>query len=78
MASCKLSHTHTHTHIEDGLPSCSKAAEWDVQAGVTEREAETLAPAWGDTFHLCVAEPDQVLKIFLADDSSSGNQIFIS
>ncbi|KAK9843062.1 hypothetical protein WJX74_006435 [Apatococcus lobatus] len=54
------------------LTSHCKAAEWDVQAGVTERETETLAPAWGDTFHLCVAEPCQVLKVFLADDNCSG------
>lgn len=56
----------------EGCCPCSKAAEWDVQAGVTERETETLAPAWGDTFHLCLAEPSQVLKVFLADDGITG------
>ena len=51
---------------------CSKAADWDVQAGFTEAQTETLAPAWGDTFHLCVAEASQSLKVYLADDSLLG------
>ncbi len=62
-----LHHKLTFVNVD-----CSKAADWDVQAGFTEAQTETLAPAWGDTFHLCVAEASQILKVYLTDDCLSG------
>ncbi|KAK9865054.1 hypothetical protein WJX84_012217 [Apatococcus fuscideae] len=54
------------------LTSHCQASNWDIQAGFTEQQSQTLAPAWGEAFHLCVAEAGQVLKIFLADDDGQG------